>query len=206
MLHPLPIEKIRIVRMMMSTAIAYRQFTIRDLEQMITSGILSEDEHIELIQGQLIKMSPPGILHAACVDRLNKLFSRQTPDEITVSVQNPLALNSTLQPEPDIMLLSPRQDYYTSARPTASDVLLLVEVSDSSLEYDQETKLPLYAASGVGEVWLVNLQESSIDCYSDPVAQGYRLCERFWKGDTIHPDRLPEITVKVSYILNPLQP
>jgi len=190
----------------MTVELQYRQFTVADLDQMVATGILAEDEHLELIQGQLIKMSPPGILHAACVDRLNKLLSRQIDDTMMISVQNPLALNAILQPEPDLMLLAPREDFYMSGRPTAADVLLLVEVADSSLEYDREIKLPLYATAGIREVWLVNLQEQSIDCYSDPVALGYRLCERFFPGDTIHPDALPDITIDVGYALNPLQP
>lgn len=169
----------------MSAKIEYRQFTIMDIDQMVASGILTENEHVELIDGHLIKRSLPGILHAACVDRLNKLFSRQVTDDIVISVQNPMTINEILQPEPDVMLLAPRADFYTKARPTARDVLLLVEVSDSSLAYDQEIKLPLYARAGVGEVWLVNLPEQSIDCYSHPTAQGYRLCERFFAGDTI---------------------
>ena len=190
----------------MSVELQYRQFTIDDLEQMVTSGILAEDEHIELIEGQLLKLSPPGILHAACVDRLNKVFSRQVGDDSTISIQNPITINHILQPEPDVMLLAPREDFYMRARPTAKDVLLLVEVSDSSLAYDQEIKLPLYASAGIREVWLVNLRDSSIECYSHPVAQGYRLCERFFAGDTIHPDTLAAVTVDVGYVLDPLRP
>jgi len=190
----------------MNAKIEYRQFTITDIDQMVTSGILAEDEHVELIQGQLIKQSPPGILHAACVDRLNKLFARQVADDIIISVQNPMTINEILQPEPDVMLLAPRADFYTKARPTANDVLLLVEVLDSSLAYDQEIKLPLYAWAGVREVWLVNLPEQSIDCYSHPTAQGYRLCERFFAGDTIQPDVMPDVTANVAFILNPLAP
>lgn len=190
----------------MTAKIEYRQFTITDIDQMVASGILAEDEHVELIEGQLIKMSPPGILHAACVDRLNKLFARQVADDIIISVQNPMTINEILQPEPDVMLLSPRSDFYTKGRPTAPDVLLLVEVADSSLAYDQEIKLPFYARAGVREVWLVNLPEQSIDCYSHPTAQGYRLCERFFAGDTIQPDVMPNITANVAFILNPLAP
>lgn len=148
----------------MTAKLQYRQFTTDDFDQMVTSGILAEDEHIELIQGQLVKLSPPGILHAACVNRLNKLFSRQVADEILISIQNPLTINDILQPEPDVMLLAPREDFCMRARPTASDVLLLVEVADSWLEYDRDVKLPLYASAGIAEIWLVNVQEQSIDC------------------------------------------
>ncbi|MEZ4615047.1 MAG: Uma2 family endonuclease [Caldilineaceae bacterium] len=188
----------------MTVQVEYRQFTVADLEQMIASGILAEDEHIELIEGQLVKMSHPGILHAACVDRLNKTLSRQVTDDILISVQNPIATHTHTQPEPDLCLLAPRDDYYTQGRPTPANVLLLIEVSDSSLQYDQETKLPLYATAGIGEVWIVNLPEQPIDCYSGPTPHGYRRCERFFPGDTIHPDTMPDVTVDVQYILNPL--
>ena len=190
----------------MTIQLQYRQFTVADLDQMMTAGILAEDEHIELIEGQVIQMSPPGILHAACVDRLNKLFSRQVADEILISIQNPLTVNNILQPEPDVMLLAPRPDFYMRGRPTAADVLLLVEVSDSSLDYDRTVKLPLYANAGIPEVWLVNLPEQCIECYSDPVMQGYRLCERFFAGEVIHPDRVANVTVNVTFVLNPLTP
>lgn len=99
---------------------------------------------------------------------------------------------------------APRADFYTQSRPTPADVLLLIEVSDSSLDYDQETKLPLYVAAGIREVWIVNLPEQSIDCYSGPTAQGYRLCERFFPGDRIHPAGMTNVAVDVQYILNPL--
>lgn len=188
----------------MAIQLEYRQFTIDDLDQMITSGILAEDERVELIKGQLITMSPPGILHAACVDRLTKTLSRQVADDVLISVQNPIATHIHTQPEPDVFLLAPRADFYTKGRPTPSDVLLLIEVSDSSLQYDQETKLPLYATAGIREVWIVNLPEQSIDCYSTPTAHGYRLRERFFPGDTIHPDSMPAVAVDVQYILNPL--
>lgn len=188
----------------MTTQLQYRQFTIDDLDHMIATGILTEDERIELIEGQLIKMSPPGILHSACVDRLNKVLSRQIADNITVSVQNPIVTHTHTQPEPDVFLLAPRADYYTQGRPTPTDVLLLIEVADSSLDYDQGTKLPLYAEAGIREVWIVNLPEQSVDCYSSPSPQGYRLCERFFPGDTIHPNSMAEVTIDVQFILNPL--
>lgn len=108
------------------------------------------------------------------------------------------------QPEPDLCLLAPRDDFYPAGQPTPNDVLLLIEVSDSSLQYDQETKLPLYATAGIREVWIVNLPEESIDCYSNPTAHGYRLRERFFPGDTIHPDVMPDVTVDVQFVLNPL--
>ncbi|MEZ4662799.1 MAG: Uma2 family endonuclease [Caldilineaceae bacterium] len=188
----------------MTIQLQQRLFTVQDMEQMIANGILGEDERVELIDGQFITMSPPGIHHVACVDRLTKLFSRQVPDDVGVSVQNPLATHERTQPEPDVMLLAPRDDLYMNGRATAADVLLLVEVSDSSLKYDEETKLPLYAAAGVREVWIVNLQDHWIDCYSDPAPRNYRLRERFFAGDTIHPDALPKVSIDVGYILNPL--
>ena len=188
----------------MTMQLQQRLFTIQDMEQMIANGILGEDERIELIEGHLITMSPPGAPHAACVTRLNKAFSRQVDDDMLVRIQDPMQTHERTQPEPDIAILTPRQDFYTSGRPTANDVLLLIEVLDSSLKYDEETKLPLYAAAGVREVWIVNLQDHWIDCYSDPAPRTYRLRERFFAGDTIHPDALPKVSIDVSYVLNPL--
>jgi Uma2 family endonuclease len=125
-------------------------------------------------------------------------------DDIIIRVQNLVATHTHTQPEPDVFLLSPRDDHYTQGRPTPNDVLLLIEVSDSSLQYDQETKLSLYAEANLREVWIVNLPEESIDCYSGPTSHGYRVCERFFPGDTIHPDSMPAVALDVQYILNPL--
>lgn len=108
------------------------------------------------------------------------------------------------QPEPELFLLAPRDDFYTQGRPTPPDVLLFIEVSDSSLQYAQETKLPTFYESGVREVWIVNLPGSSIDCYSHPPAQGYRLRKRFLAGDTVHPQGMPHVSIDVQYILDPL--
>lgn len=190
----------------MATLIEYRQFTVADLDQMIAAGILAEDEHIELVKGQLVKMSPPGILPAACVDRLTKSLSRQIADDNLLSVQNPIAVHTHTQPEPDLCLLGPRADYYMRGRPTPQDIRLLIEVSDNSLHYEQGTKLPLYAEAGISEVWIVNLQEGAVDCYSSPTMQGYRLRERFFPGDTIHPNTMPQVSIDVRYILNPASP
>lgn len=155
-------------------------------------------------QPSIVTKPIPSILHAACVDRLTKVLARQIADDISISVQNPIATHTHTQPEPDLFLLAPRADHYTQGRPTPADVLLLIEVSDSSLHYDQETKLPLYATAGIREVWIVNLPEESIDCYSGPTPHGYRLRARFFPGDTIHPNVMPDVTVDVQYILNPL--
>lgn len=185
----------------MTAQVQYRLLSVGEVEQMVKSGILTEDDKIELIKGQLINMSPPGARHVASVNRLNTNFASQLQGRSIISIQNPIQLPPFSQPEPDAALLRPRDDYYVDAHPTAQDVLLLIEVADSSLNYDQDTKLPVYAAADVSEVWIFSLQDGWLDCYRHPSANGYRIRERFFPGDSVQPDAFPDVTIDVSTIL-----
>ena len=184
----------------MTVQIKPHLFSVAEVEQMIETGILAEDDKVELIEGQLIAMIPIGSKHAGCVKKLNHIFSRQHHQAI-VSIQDPVSLPPNSLPEPDIALLKPNNEFYTTTHPTADDVLLLIEVSDSSLSYDEETKLPLYAKAGIREVWIVSIENGWIDCYRHPSGGDYRLRERFLPGDTIQPDLVPEGAVDVSAVL-----
>ena len=123
------------------------------------AGILTAEDRVELLDGEVIVMSPIGNRHAACVDRLTNGFTRSggLAGRALVRVQNPLAESNLSEPQPDLMLLIPRDDHYDYGHPRAADVLLLVEVADSSLDYDMNTKVPFYARAGIREVWIVDL-------------------------------------------------
>lgn len=185
----------------MTVQLQHRLFTVDEIEQMVESGILTEDDRVELIEGQVITMSPPGSRHAACVNRLNTLLAGRIASRAIVSIQNPINLSMRSQPEPDIALLRPRSDFYAEGHPAPEDVLLVVEVADSSLNYDQETKLPLYAAANIGEVWIVSVENGWIDCYRHATPTGYRLRERFFPGDVIQPDAFTDIEIAVNFVL-----
>jgi Uma2 family endonuclease len=174
--------------------------TVDIYAQMVENGILGEDARVELLNGALFDVSPIGSRHAAIVDRLNFLFGRARGQEIIIRIQNPVQLNPISLPQPDVVLLRQRDDFYAEAHPGPADVLLLIEVADSSLAYDTEEKLPAYAAAGIPEVWIINLNDDCIDRHLTPDAQGYRLRERLRPGDDLTPTLLPETTLQVSTI------
>lgn len=168
-------------------AIQHHLLTVSDYHRMAETGIFTEDEKIELINGELFDMPPIGSFHAGLVTRLSRLFIRQLADSAIVTVQNPIYLSDVSEPEPDISLLKPRADDYMQSLPTAADVLLLIEVSDTSLHYDRTIKLPLYASHKIPELWLINVQEKRLDIYQQPENDYYRLHLRPKAGETIQP-------------------
>jgi len=149
------------------------RLTVADYYRMGEAGIFAPDARVELIEGEVIDMAPIGSRHAATVTRLNRAVSSAVGASAIVSVQNPLRLSESSQPEPDLMLLKPRADFYASAHPTAVDVLLLIEVADTSARYDHEIKLPLYARHGVPEVWIVDLAARQVRCFRAPAGDAY---------------------------------
>ena len=160
----------------MTTQPQHRAFTVGEYYRMAEAAILTEEDRVELIAGQIVAMSPIGSRHAACVDRLNGLLHRQPGSAFIVRVQSPIRLNAYSEPEPDLVLLHPRADFYAAAHPSATDVLLAVEVADTSADYDRAVKLPLYARAGLPEVWLIDLQEGRIEVYARPQGGAYQQC------------------------------
>lgn len=165
------------------------------------SGILHEDDRVELLDGEIIDMSPIGVKHANCVRRLNNLFSQKAGGKAIVDVQNPLRLDEHSEPQPDILLLKPKQDFYASSLPCAEDVLLLIEVMDTSASYDRQIKLPLYARHGVQEVWLVSLLDENVEVYRNPVSGAYQEKQILNRGKSVSPQSFPDFLVAVSDIL-----
>ena len=151
-----------------------RPFTVGEYYRMAETDILTEEDRVELIAGQIVAMSPIGSRHAACVKRLNLLLGKMVGDSMLIGVQDPIALDAYSAPEPDLVLLRPRTDFYADAHPTASDVLLAIEVADTSIDYDREVKLPLYAQAGLAEVWLIDLQKDRIEVYAQPQGGAYQ--------------------------------
>lgn len=176
-------------------------FTAGEYDQMIKAGIFHEDEHLELVAGEIIEMSPINVRHAACVKRLNHFFNQQLGARVIVSVQDPIRLDEYSEPEPDVALLQPRPDFYIGGHPEPEDILLLVEVSDTSLMYDQTVKLPLYAKRGISEVWIVDLSGRKIEVYRQPTFEGYQVVQTYGLNDSLSPQTFPESLVKVVDIL-----
>ena len=185
----------------MALPLPRHRFTVDEYHKMAENGVLTEDDRVELIDGEIVDMAPIGERHFGHVNRFNHVFSRTFEDRAIVHIQNPVRLSPHREPEPDVVLLKPREDFYDSVMPTPADVLLLVEVADSSLEYDRDTKVPLYAGAGIFEYWLVNLVDDLILVYRDPTPSGYRSVQVLRLGDRIQPLAFPDITIAVSDVL-----
>ncbi len=170
------------------------RLTVQDYYRMGKAGILEPDERVELMEGEIIAMSPIGSLHAAWVNQL------ETSDEITVHIQNPVRLGDDTEPELDLALLRPREKTYSQAYPTSTDVLLIVEVAESSLIYDRDRKAPLYARYGIPEVWLIDLNSSQLTLYLGPSQDGYRKILRPARSECVSPVLLPEVKIEFGFL------
>jgi Uma2 family endonuclease len=169
--------------------------------KMAEAGILAPNDRVELIGGEIFDMAPIGSTHAGETDRLNRLFARAAADRLVhVGVQRPLRLDAYNEPEPDLMLLKPRRDDYKGGHPNAADVLLLVEVSQTSLAYDRGMKLPLYARFGVPEVWIIDLIGAAVEVYREPAGDAYALKKRLTSG-SLAPVLVPGVTIDVGELL-----
>ena len=178
-----------------------RMFSVHDYYAMAEAGILTEDERVELINGEIIEMSPIGSRHASAVYALDYLMSDQFGQRALVAVQGPLRLGNHAEPEPDVMILRWRDDFYASAHPGPEDVLLLIEVSDTTLDSDRNEKLPLYANAGIPETWIANIPERVVEVYTDPVNGVYTNRQVFSVGESVSPKAFPDISLPVSRIV-----
>ncbi|MDP9476018.1 MAG: Uma2 family endonuclease [Actinomycetota bacterium] len=176
-----------------------RRFTVHEYHRMGEIGILREDDRVELIEGEIVEMAARGTGHFACVNGLTRLLVRAVGDEAVVSVQNPVRLSEHTEPRPDLAIIRPRD--YRLSLPSPEDVLLLIEVSDTTLPYDRNVKLPLYARAGIGEVWVVNLRGGVIERHTGSSAEGYRSLQRARRGEKIESIALPDLALTVDDVL-----
>jgi Uma2 family endonuclease len=161
------------------------RFSVADYHRMIEVGVLGPDDRVELIDGEIVSMAAVGSLHAGTVNRLTSFLVRALGDRAIVTVQNPVQLSDDTEPEPDLAVLQPRADFYTSAHPLPADVFLLIEVGDSSFLADRVAKVPRYARAGIRESWLVNLGKGTIERYTDPGPNGYRDVATLTRGQRL---------------------
>ena len=174
------------------------KLTVDDYYRMVDAGILGEDDRVELIDGEIIDMAPIGVGHASVVSRITRALVIACGDRAVVSVQNPVRLDDSNEPQPDFAVLRPRVDFYETRHPGPADVLLLVEVSDTSFRYDSTVKLPIYAQAGIAEVWIVDLRDRVVQTYQRPSGARFTQDSSHRSGVTLRLTAAPDIAVEVE--------
>jgi Uma2 family endonuclease len=177
------------------------RFTRADYHEMAKVGIINPEARVELIEGEILEMSPIGRRHKACVDRLTALFVPLVRGAAIVRVQSSIVLGEYVEPEPDLVLLRFRTDFYADSDEKPEDVLLVVEVADSSAGYDRRTKGPLYARHSIPDYWLVDLNHDRVTLFRDPTPNGYATTRVARRGESISPLAFPDLTIAVADIL-----
>jgi len=185
----------------MRSEVTRKLFTVDEYYRMAEAGILDPDARLELIEGEILEMSPVGTRHVACVNRANALFVKRFGDRAIVSVQNPLRLSNYTEPQPDIVVLKPRDDYYEEKRIVWEDALLVIEVSDTTIRRDRDLKLPLYAKAGVSELWIEDLRRNTLFVYRDPGPATYGQSLTLHRGDSISLLAFPDIAINVDELI-----
>ena len=186
----------------MTVAVKRYRFTVEEYHRMGEAGILPEDSRIELITGDIVVREPIGSRHAGTVNRLNRLWTSRLAERAVVQVHNPIELpKEDSEPQPDVTLLRPRADFYATAHPLADDVLLLIEVADSTLAVDRRVRMPLYARAAIREAWILDLTADRVEVYRAPTARGYQQVVTFERGQCLSPEAFPDLTIHVADLL-----
>lgn len=189
----------------MSTVLQYPQrhaVTAREYLRMGEMGVFAEDARLELIEGEIIEMAPIGPPHAGAVNALNRMLVRRASDHAVVAVQNPAVISDLSVPQPDLALLEPRADSYSDSHPSAAEMLLAVEVADTTLAFDLGKKASLYARCGVAELWVVDVNGRVIHVYRDPSASGYQTRVVAASKDRLECAALPEVSIVVAEVFS----
>ena len=185
----------------MPSGVDKRRFTADEYQAMGRAGILRHTDRVELIEGEILEMAPIGPLHAAAVDRAADALTAIVRPHAVVRVQSPIRLGDFSEPQPDVVLLRRRDDFYCAAHPQPPDILLVIEIAVSSLRYDRDVKASLYAAHGIVEYWLLDVEEGSLTCYRSPERGIYRSVAVRTRGESIAPSTLPDCTLSVNDLL-----
>ena len=185
----------------MSTQPSRRPFSVAEYDQMVATGILRDDDRVELIEGEIIAMSPIGPPHAAGVRRLDRVLTRLLGDRTLISVQCPVAIPNWSEPNPDVALLVPRADFYVGAHPLPRQVQVLIEVADSSFAYDTQVKAPMYARAGIRELWIVDLNSDRVLVHTRPRAGRYSVVRPYGVGEHFTSQRFPGVKFVVADLL-----
>lgn len=184
----------------MEAQVLRRTFSVEEFQRMAEAGVFAEGDRLELLDGEIVWMTPIGSRHAGCVRRLSEWFTRRLHADAIVSVQNPLVLSEQTEFYPDIALLKRRPDFYSESHPQAGDVLLVVEVADTTRDYDRRVKVPRYGRAGVPEVWVVDLLDRAIDVYREAVGDEYRDERRVGPGESLTIPGVPNQRITIDEV------
>jgi len=186
---------------LMAVQLTKRLFTVDDFYRMVDAGILHEKDRVELIEGEVLAMSPIGSPHGAAVDRANRALVNAAGERAIVRVQGSVRLDRYNQPQPDVVLLRPKKDFYATKHPGPLDILLIVEVAQSFIEYDKTIKARIYARTGVVEYWVADIDQDCVLVYSNPSKDGYRSLRQLVRGESISPELLPQCRIAIDSLL-----
>jgi Uma2 family endonuclease len=186
----------------MQTEITKKRFTVDEYHRMGKAGIFGPEERVELIDGEIIQMSPIGHRHMVCVNLASTLFIEAFGRRAMVSTQNPVQLSDWTEPQPDLVVFKPRADFYAGKRPTPEDVLFAVEVSQTTLRLDGKVKLPLFAAAGIPEVWIEDLNQDLLLVFRNPRTDSYLTSMTLQRGDSVSPMSFPDVRFSVDELLS----
>lgn len=185
----------------MSAQLERWHFNVDQYYRLSEAGVLNSDDRVELIEGEIIRMPPIGSSHASTVAKIYRMLSQVFSDRAIIWIQNPVRLSDFSEPVPDIAILKPRDDFYAAHHPTPEDVLLIIEVSDTTFLSDRNVKVPLYARSQIAEVWLVNLPQQVVEVYSYPSEGNYQNLSTFSRGDVLNSPSLVDLSISVDDII-----
>jgi Uma2 family endonuclease len=185
----------------MSLAVRTRRFSVEEYRKMVQAGILKEDDRVELLKGEVVEMVPIGPRHAHCVDRLTDRLGASLRGRAILRVQGPISLGPHSEPQPDLALLRPPMERYAGSHPEPGDVLLVIEVAETTVEEDRTRKIPLYAQTGVREAWFVDLPAQTVEVHRSPTAAGYGSVRKLGRGQAVSPEAFPDIRLPVDEIL-----
>lgn len=182
----------------MPTEIIKKRFTVDEYYRMAEAGILQPQDRVELIDGEIIQMSPIGHRHWVRVSRTSAMFFTAFGNKAVLSTQSPLRLNEWTEPQPDLIVFKPRSDFYAAKVPTPHDVLFLMEIADTSLIYDRNIKIPLFAAAGIPEVWIEDAKRDVLYVYRNPRGVSYAAVIELRRGDSVSPIAFPDIQFAIN--------
>jgi Uma2 family endonuclease len=185
----------------MPAEIVRRLFSVDEYDRMVEVGILTKYDRVELIEGEILEMIPIGFRHSACTDRANMLFAPRLLGKAIVRIQGPIRLSDNTKPQPDVILLTPREDFYAVGGAITRDALLVIEVAETSIRYDRGPKLAIFAKYGVEEVWIEDLNTNTLLVFRDRSSKGYQTSLVLHPADSVAPVAFPELVLSVSALL-----